>query len=65
MISSQDLRHHRMLAAIRENSIPEDELKYLGIIDESHTYLIDGKHIVKLENIIDFEEVDDPESDSL
>jgi len=65
MISSQDLRHHRMLAAIRENNIPEDELKYLGMIDESHTYLIDGNHIVKLENIIDFEEVDDPESDSL
>ena len=65
MISSQDLRHHRMLAAIRENNIPEDELKYLEMVDESHTYLIDGKHIVKLENIIDFEEVDDPESDSL
>ena len=39
MISYKELRHLRMLAAIREGYIPEDQLKYLGKTDGEHTYL--------------------------
>ena len=59
MISTKDLRHHQMLAAIRENNIPETELKYLGKINDEHMYLIADEHIVRLDQIVDFEEVDD------
>ena len=48
-----------MLAAIREGYLPEDQLKYLGKIDGEHTYLIDNKHVVKLDEIVDFEEIND------
>ena len=48
-----------MLAAIREGYIPEDQLKYLGKTDGEHTYLIDSKHVVKLDEIVDFEEIND------
>ena len=57
MISYKELRHLRMLAAIREGYLPEDQLKYLGMIDGEHTYLIDNKHVVKLDEIVDFEEI--------
>ena len=63
MISSSLLRHHQIQAALRENSIPESELKYIGEIDGSHTYLIAGEHIAKVEDIIGFEQVDDTEGD--
>tara|TARA_R100000482_G_scaffold114115_1_gene56895 strand:+ start:397 stop:594 length:198 start_codon:yes stop_codon:yes gene_type:complete len=63
MISTKDLRHHQMLAAIRENNIPETELKYLGKINDEHMYLIADEHIVRLDQIVDFEEVDDSEGD--
>ena len=59
MISTKELRHHRMIAAIRENNIPEHDLKYLGLEDGEHMYLIANEHRVKLDDIIDFEEVDD------
>ena len=65
MISTKDLRHHQMLAAIRENNIPETELKYLGKINDEHMYLIADEHIVRLDQIVDFEEVDDSEGDSV
>jgi hypothetical protein len=50
MISYKELRHLRMLAAIREGYLPEDQLKYLGMIDGEHTYL---------DEIVDFEEIND------
>lgn len=59
MISYKELRHLRMLAAIREGYLPEDQLKYLGMIDGEHTYLIDNKHVVKIDEIVDFEEIND------
>ena len=59
MITYKELRHLRMLAAIREGYIPEDQLKYLGKTDGEHTYLIDNKHVVKLDEIVDFEEIND------
>ena len=48
-----------MQAAIRDAKIPENELKYLGKIDDEHTYLIDGQHIVGVSQIEEFEEVSD------
>tara|TARA_E500000318_G_scaffold25038_1_gene25077 strand:+ start:8110 stop:8301 length:192 start_codon:yes stop_codon:yes gene_type:complete len=56
-ISYDELRHHRILAAIRDSFIPPDQLKYLGEIDGEHTYLVDNKHEVKLSEIIGFDEV--------
>ena len=63
MISSSLLRHHQIQAALRENSISESDLKYVGEIDGSHTYLIAGEHIAKVEDIIGFDQVDDTEGD--
>ena len=54
-----ELRHLQMQAAIRDANIPESELKYLGKIDDEHTYLIDGQHIVGVSQIEEFEEVSD------
>jgi|TARA_B100000085_G_scaffold201281_1_gene184810 hypothetical protein len=63
MISSSLLRHHQIQAVLRDNVIPESELKYIGEIDGSHTYLIAGEHIAKVEDIIGFDQVDDTEGD--
>ena len=65
MISSSLLRHYQIQAALRDNNIPESELKYIGEIDGSHTYLIAGEHIAKVEDIIGFDEVDDSEGDTI
>ena len=54
-----ELRHLQMQAAIRDTNIPESELKYIGEIDEEHTYLIGGEHIVGVSQIEEFEEVSD------
>ena len=59
MISHNELLHLRMKASIRDHNIPESELKYIGEVDGSHTYLINESHIVKVEDIVDFEEVDE------
>ena len=63
MISSSLLRHYQIQAVLRDNVIPESELKYIGEIDGSHTYLIAGEHIAKVEDIIGFDQVDDTEGD--
>ena len=63
MISSSLLRHYQIQAVLRDNLIPESELKYIGEIDGSHTYLIAGEHIAKVEDIIGFDQVDDTEGD--
>ena len=63
MISQNELRHLQIQAVLRENTFSEDELKYMGEIDGSHTYLIAGEHIAKVEDIIGFDQVDDTEGD--
>lgn len=63
MISQNELRHLQIQAVLRDNNFPEDELKYIGKIDGSHTYLIAGEHIAKVEDIIGFDQVDDTEGD--
>ena len=54
-----ELRHLQLQAAIRDAKIPESELKYIGRVDEEHTYLIGGEHIVGVSQIEEFEEVDE------
>ena len=54
-----ELRHLQIQAAMRENAFPESELKYIGLIDNEHTYLIGGEHIAKISEITEFEAVDD------
>jgi|TARA_B100000900_G_C20549092_1_gene703923 hypothetical protein len=63
MISQNELRHLQIQAVLRENTFSEDELKYMGEIDGSHTYLIAGEHIAKVEDIVGFDQVDDTEGD--
>jgi len=63
MISQNELRHLQIQAVLRDNNFSEDELKYVGEIDGSHTYLIAGEHIAKVEDIIGFDQVDDTEGD--
>jgi len=63
MISEVELRHLQLQAALRENQFREDELKYVGEIDGSHSYLIAGQHIAKIEDIIGFDQIDDTEGD--
>lgn len=65
MISESELRHLQLQAALRENQFREDELKYVGEIDGSHAYLIAGRHIAKIEDIIGFDQVDDTEGDTV
>ena len=44
---------------MRENIFQEDQIKYLGLHDEKHLYLIDGKHEVFADQFEDFEVTED------
>ncbi len=65
MVSTSDLLHYKLQAALRENEFPDDELAYLGYrrvgdTDEfQHHYLIAGEHIVPVNMIEDFENTSD------
>lgn len=59
MISYKELRHLRIMAALREHYFPENQLKYLGIVNGEHTYMINNEHIVGIDEIVDFEQVND------
>ncbi len=56
-----ELRHLQLQAALRDNHFEEDQLKYIGLIDNEHTYLIAGEHIVPVSMIEDFGEVEEDE----
>ncbi len=43
---------------LRENSFPENELKYLGVRDGEHWYLIAGEHEVPAGSIESLDQVD-------
>lgn len=59
MISKSKLIHHKIQAALRENSFSEDELKYLGERSPGqHWYLVAGKYEVNAEEIEEFEQVE-------
>ena len=57
--SKSELIHHKIQAAMRENIFQEDQIKYLGLHDEKHLYLIDGKHEVFADQFEDFEVTED------
>ncbi len=44
---------------LRENSFPEEELKYLGEREGEHWYLIAGEHEVPVSAIEDLTQVND------
>ena len=53
-----ELTHMQLQAMLRENSFPEDELKYLGERDGEHYYLIAGEHEVPVSAIEDLDQVE-------
>jgi len=53
--SKTDLIHHKIQAAMRENVFEEDQMKYLGLREGEHWYLIAGEHEVPVSSIEDFE----------
>lgn len=53
--SKTDLIHHKIQAAMRENIFKEDQMKYLGLREGEHWYLIAGEHEVPVSSIEDFE----------
>lgn len=55
MISRGELVHHKIQAVMRDVDFPEDELKYIGVEDGEHIYLIGGEHLVKSSQLEDFE----------
>jgi hypothetical protein len=59
MISKTELIHLKIQAAMRENNFREDQMKYLGLKDGKHLYLIDGEHEVFADQFEDFEVVED------
>lgn len=56
--TKSELIHYKIQAAMREHTFSEDQIKYLGEHDETHWYLIDGKHKVSSDQFEDFEMVD-------
>jgi hypothetical protein len=53
--TKSELIHLKIQAAMRENHFEEDQMKYLGIRDGTHWYLIDGQHEVSAEQFEEFE----------
>jgi hypothetical protein len=54
-----ELIHLKIQAAMRENVFDETQMKYLGIKDGKHLYLIDNQHEVFADQFEDFEVVED------
>jgi hypothetical protein len=54
-----ELIHLKIQAAMRENHFSEDQMKYLGLKDGKHLYLIDNQHEVFADQFEDFEVVED------
>ncbi len=53
-----ELMHMQLQAMLRENSFPEEELKYLGFEDGEHWYLIAGEHRVPVSQLEGIDPVD-------
>ena len=62
--SKSDLIHLKIQAALRENYFEEDQMKYLGIRNGEHWYLVAGEHEVSADCIEEFELIDDEEDDT-
>jgi hypothetical protein len=57
--TKSELIHYKIQAAMRENVFAEDQMKYLGLKDGKHLYLIDGQHEVFADQFEDFEVTED------
>lgn len=57
--SESELYHYRLQSALRENNFKDDQLKYLGVRDGKHLYLIGGEHEVFADQLTGFEVEDD------
>lgn len=53
--NKSELVHLKIQAAMRENIFEEDQMKYLGVREGEHWYLVAGKHEVPVSCIEDFE----------
>ena len=58
-ISRDELFHLNIQAAMREKHFAEDQMKYLGVREGEHWYLIANEHEVPVKYINDFEKVND------
>jgi hypothetical protein len=57
--TKSELIHHKIQAAMRENHFDENQMKYLGIRDGEHWYLVANEHEVPVSNIEEFELADE------
>ena len=62
--TKSELIHYKIQAAMRENVFEEDQMKYLGIRDGEHWYLIAGEHEVAVSQLEEFELIDNEENDT-
>ncbi len=53
--SKAELIHLKIQAAMRENYFEDDQMKYLGIRDDTHWYLVGGEHEVSIDQFEEFE----------
>lgn len=53
--TKSELIHLKIQAAMREHYFEEDQMKYLGLREGEHWYLVANKHEVPVSSIEDFE----------
>jgi hypothetical protein len=53
--SKAELIHLKIQAAMREHYFEEDQMKYLGLRDGTHWYLVGGEHEVSIDQFEEFE----------
>jgi hypothetical protein len=54
--SKSELIHHKIQAALRENHFKDEQIRYLGVLDDNkHWYLIGGEHKVSVDQLTEFE----------
>jgi hypothetical protein len=58
-ISQSELTHLKIQAAMLEKYFNEDQMKYLGVRDGEHWYLVAGEHEVPVSAIEEFDQVED------
>lgn len=60
MVTKSELIHYKIQAAMRENHFEEDQMKYLGLREDGkHWYLIANEHEVSVDQLEEFEMVND------
>ena len=59
MISRDQLLHLKIQAAMREKHFNEDQMKYLGVREGEHWYLVANEYEVPVKYIDNFEQVND------